>query len=234
MNDIAKFDEIFKRVSTEQVYYVSFLRSLSAVTITGQFRRMANGGAALSGFSFTYSYTYPKRVGNSLVLDFSVVPESFPPTNVHVIIGRNASGKTFLINHLMDAVLTGEGTVATGSFEFAANEGEFANVISVSFSAFDDIDSKPEDIDLIRGIKYTYVGLKKTDGDLNDGPVFKTPDDLADEFVSNLYFIRSRSLSKRWIDSVKSLYSDPNFEALEIHSLMEIADDINAKALMYD
>jgi ABC-type cobalamin/Fe3+-siderophores transport system ATPase subunit len=235
LNDIAKNDFIFQRVKTEQVYYVSFLRSLSPMTITGQFRRMASGGAVLTPFSFAYCYKSPITEDPMLEVDFNVVPESFPPTNVHVIIGRNSSGKTFLINNMMDAILAGDISNSTSSIEVHSEEGDFANVISVSFSAFDDIESRSEDIDKVNGIKYTYIGLKKTEQtNSEDAPVFKSPKELADEFVSHMYLIKSRSLSLRWINSIKSLYSDPNFSALEIHSLMEIADRKGARKIMFE
>jgi predicted ATPase len=232
LNDVAKNKSIFERVKTEQVYYMSFLRSLSAVTITGQFRRMAHGGVSLTPFSFRYSYLPAEPHAKHMDIDFFVKPESFPPTNVHVIIGRNSSGKTFLINNMMDAILLGNGSKSTGSFEINSDEGEFANVISISFSAFDDIASRPDDIDSIHGIKYTYIGLKKQQASIGDASVFKSPEELSDEFMSHIYLIKSRSLSQRWINSVKGLYSDPNFAAIGIHKIMELSDGKGAKDLM--
>jgi len=233
LRDIAKSDVIFEKVKTEEVYYVSFLRSLSPVTITGQFRRMAHGGASLTPFSFTYGFQQVNNEVDPLKLSFQVIPESFPPTNVHVIIGRNSSGKTFLINNMMDAILLGDDPVRNGEFSIQSEEGEFANIISVSFSAFDDIDSRPDDIDQVNGIKYTYIGLRKTESAIKGISEFKSPDELSDEFVNYLYLIKSRSLDQRWVNSVKGLYSDPNFEALEVHKLMEISGNKGAKELMH-
>ena len=72
----------------------SLLRSITASTVQGQFRRMSHGGVRLTAFSF--NYTPPKHLAEghpSFELDFQVNPNEPIPTNIHVLIGRNGVGK---------------------------------------------------------------------------------------------------------------------------------------------
>jgi chromosomal replication initiation ATPase DnaA len=38
-------------------------------------------------------------------LSFNVEPEAFPPTNIHIIIGRKGVGKTYLINNMINSLI---------------------------------------------------------------------------------------------------------------------------------
>jgi hypothetical protein len=70
-------------------------RSVGLSSVKGQFPRVLAGGAPLTGFSF--SYKAPALADPSedpLKLEFEVTPDATPPTNIHVIIGRNGVGKT--------------------------------------------------------------------------------------------------------------------------------------------
>jgi hypothetical protein len=97
LRDVAQDPALFERAVKEDVTGVSLLRSVSNKSVRRQFRRMAQGGARLSKFSF--SYTPPPWSDNSQppAFAFQVVTDSTPPTNVHVLIGRNAVGKTHTI-----------------------------------------------------------------------------------------------------------------------------------------
>jgi hypothetical protein len=94
LRDVALDTELFERALNERVTGTSLLRSVTKSTVTGQFHRMAQGGVRLTDYHF--SYTAPRRTKKSqpLSLSFTVAPESYPPTNVHVLIGRNGVGKT--------------------------------------------------------------------------------------------------------------------------------------------
>ena len=52
-------------------------------------------------------------------MEFSVEPESEPPTNIHVLIGRNGVGKTYLLNHMTRALVqVKEAPEEVGHFEY--------------------------------------------------------------------------------------------------------------------
>ncbi|MFE4336668.1 hypothetical protein ACFRQM_47230 [Streptomyces sp. NPDC056831] len=78
-------------------------------------------------------------------LSFAVRPHSTPPTNVHVLIGRNGVGKTTLLSSLTSAVMNPELRGADrGRIEGSSAPGTFVNVVSVTFSAFDPAQERAE------------------------------------------------------------------------------------------
>ena len=63
LNDIAKFPEIYEKAKNERVTRISLLRSISQTSVTGQFRRIASGGAKLT--AYTFRFICPKMKGNA-------------------------------------------------------------------------------------------------------------------------------------------------------------------------
>ena len=100
---------LFKRALDEDVMGVSLLRSITVRSVEGQFRRILGGGAALINYSFLYEGPEPddEDIGR-LLLNFEVTPDSTPPTNVHVLVGRNGVGKTYLLNAMTRALVLPE------------------------------------------------------------------------------------------------------------------------------
>jgi ABC-type multidrug transport system ATPase subunit len=210
LNDIAHNEVAFHRAINEDVTQKSLLRGISTRTVTGQFRRIAAGGVRLTSYQFTY--TSPEEHG--LSLSFDVAPESRPPTNVHVLIGRNGVGKTRIMNAMANALLRPDHVNQTyGLFHTGGDErSSFVNLVFVSFSAFDLFRPLP------RGertnLEYTYVGLQ-TD-DLQP----KSPAALRDEFVNSVRNCASESTRPRWEAAMKLLESDPIFRDANPSSLI--------------
>jgi predicted ATPase len=228
LRDVAFDIERWEWANKEDVMGESLLRSLTATTVEGQFRRMARGDARLTRFDFKYSP--PKRLGDGappFVLDFTVDPESSIPTNVHVLIGRNGVGKTRLLSLMAKAlVATDAAAKQSGSFEFTQSIGHgetFANVVAVSFSAFDEGDLLPEQKLGPNGLGYSYIGLRGWTSDLPTAPIKpKSPAVLAREFVESLSECRIGSRRRRWVTVIEVLQSDPVFQAAQLTSLIEM------------
>jgi ATPase subunit of ABC transporter with duplicated ATPase domains len=99
-------------------------------------------------------------------LEFTVSPESEPPTNIHVLIGRNGVGKTHLLNNMARSLADPSTDLAdVGSFTFAqgADQTSFANLVSVTFSAFDPFEPISSPQNRANNLPYTYIGLKSRD-----------------------------------------------------------------------
>ena len=215
LNDVAKKPDVFNSVKEERVVEISFLRDLHPSTISGQYRRMANGGAKLTPYSFRFNKG-SKNDQDGLSLLFDVIPESLPPTNIHVLIGRNGVGKTTLIDNMINSLVVPTGFVTVqGSFHFNKihifdDEGNsFANLISVSFSVFDELDLRSGE-EFINGMKYSYIGLRKTK-ELQSELEIKDLNTLSAEFYESLKVCKSRGLLPRLIEALETLQSDPNF-----------------------
>lgn len=238
LQDIAFSEEQYKISLVEKVTKTSLLRSVSTTSIKGQFRRMANGGARLTPYTFKYQSPVVKdSIFPAFDIDFKVLPEANPPTNTHVLIGRNGVGKTHLINNMINCLLdenakkTKYGKFVTDDF---TTESIFSNIVSVTFSAFDETEPLPEKRDKSDGIYYSYVGLKRIPkkGEKNLAP--KSPVMLKNEFVKSLLSCKAKLITGRWKRAITMLETDPVFLDLDIKSVLEIDDEDGFKKIAGD
>src|SRR6185437_12708113 len=141
----------------------SLLRAVSRSAVLGQFRRMATGGARLSPYNFVYNAPRT-RASSGVRLSFEVKPDSQPPTNIHVLIGRNGVGKTYLLNQMARAIVeAGPASDDRGRFESEEirEDGPFAGLVSVTFSAFDPFEPLPDRRDRAASPRCAYIGLRR-------------------------------------------------------------------------
>jgi hypothetical protein len=105
--------------------------------------------------------------------------------------------------------------------ELENNSKLFANLICVTFSAFDDFDHPPEQRDKSSSIRYSYIGLK--DAEENGKLVEpKSPTLLKDELIKSIIFCRNNSRISSWKTAIATLETDPIFKDANIASLIEI------------
>lgn len=225
LRDVAADLELFEKALEEPVMKVSLLRSVTPMTVGGQFHRLARGGARLSRYQFTYNA--PKRVG--VFLKFQVEPESNPPTNIHVLIGRNGVGKTYLLDLMTHALLDRKALPGKfgsfGSEESDNAAGLFANLVSVTFSAFDDFDPLPEQKDKTVGIQHFYVGLKRSSNIGKGVGTPKSPEILGREFAKSVGACLGGARGARWRRAVEMLETDPIFKDAEVATLADESDN---------
>lgn len=208
LNDMALSPELLPRFRRQYVMIRSVLRSVTPSTIRGQYARILSGGARLSPFKFEYTFPKSRHRDVTPAMSFEVVPESTPPTNVHAIVGRNGVGKTRLFHHMTEALAFGHGR--SGYFEFSENSGGgFANLVSVSFSAFDRY--LPLERSQDKQIDYSYIGLKRDTrrgGDLGSP---KSPEMLHREFAASVLETCRGPKGVRWTRAIQALQTDSIF-----------------------
>jgi len=118
LKDVVSDPALFEVAAGEPVMGTSLMRSVQLRSVQGQFSRVLSGGATLTEFSFAYEGPKPDDESIArLRLEFNVTPDSKPPTNIHVMIGRNGVGKSFLLNGMTRALVrTNEDEDADGIF----------------------------------------------------------------------------------------------------------------------
>lgn len=231
LRDCAYDLAIFDAERHQDVMTRSLLRSVGVSNARGRLHRLSRGDATLTEFKFTY--VFPDTGGgiDRPDIDFEVTPESEPPTNVHVLIGRNGVGKTRCMRGLAEALLGRKPDIdeePAGQILIDAEAGEdwsFSGLVMISFSAFDDFDLRPHTNDLIRS---RQVGLVqwKTDELGEDYTVMKTPSDLAEDFRESFASCRQGLRSVRWRAAVETLGADDLFAEAEVTSLLDLNDDL--------
>lgn len=226
LRDIVSSRRRWADIRDSKVARESLLRSIPEKTLTGQFRRLLEGAVALTPYHF--SYTLPKRStknADGLTLEFNVEPDSMPPTNVHVLIGRNGVGKTYLLQLMAKSIVAPPASAAqSGKFQSLSEpsnnqETLFANVISVSFSAFDEFELMDNDYSESSSVRYAYIGLKKRSRSKAPSTTTKSSDTLKADFVESIKLCRRGALAERWTRALKVLEHDSIFMAAGISSL---------------
>ena len=236
LNDIAANEALYRRALSEDVTGISLLRVVNMKTIENQYRRILTGGVELTSYIFRYVRALSKGHGiETFGLDFEVTPSSLPPTNIHVLIGRNGVGKTSLLNAMARSLVSSDGDQrADGYFISQSDAGEethespFTNILSISFSAFDDFEIVMNKRNATAGVRYTNVGLRKRLKSKKDAwvTITRDPEDLAKEFSDSAKLCSRGGKSARWCRALTMLQSDPLFAEAEVASLAN-ADELS-------
>lgn len=237
LRDFAYDLEIFNRVSNEPVTTGSLLRGIQVSNVVNRFHRLSRGDATLTPFQFQYIYPHllntdaeqailvdqvnPERP----ILEFRVRPNSVPPTNVHVLIGRNGVGKSTCMQNMGKALLNIRNEQNDPGSIVQLGDGpqnwSFAGLVSISFSAFDDFEfpvaPDQEIVSHIVGLRY------RTD---EGETLVKTPERLAEDFSNSFASCRSGLRRERWLRAVNTLDNDPQFADAEAARLLELEDDV--------
>lgn len=248
LRDVVVDGDRFERWKDVLAMRRSLLRGVSEESVTGRFRRLARGEATLTPFRFTYSL--PGTTAEPPTITFNVVPESTPPTNVHVIIGRNGVGKTRCMQLMTLSLLETKPNDSLGKFvsldtkplfggRVIDNVHVFKNVVSVTFSAFDPFESIDDTKAEPLAIPYSYIGLKSGKVPLSkaidavlrpgdalpktDGP--KNVDQLVSDFSNSVKKCRIGVRAERWKRALSILEGDPLFRDADITSLANSIDE---------
>src|SRR5690606_7317350 len=234
LNDIALLPDLYEKVKHDNVIYKSLLRDVSTTSIKGQYRRLANGDSSLSHYKFKYTTAKLKSsLSGPVEFSFEVTPESNPPTNMHILIGRNGVGKTHLLNNMIHSLVDEDvNLVEVGYFESDSEEKRedfFANLVSVTFSAFDSAEFPPEQKDAAKGMRYFCVGLRHPSNNDKRSSFPKSTDELLSEFVESAKICKIGAKKVRWIRAISMLESDPMFKAAEVSALAPITSEYKFK-----
>ncbi|MES2387872.1 MAG: AAA family ATPase [Bacteroidota bacterium] len=231
LNDMALQNSIYLEALNENVTKVSLLRSVSKISVEGQFRRLAQGNASLTPYNFQYiAPKHLKSATGPMVLDFNVLPESNPPTNIHVVIGRNGVGKTHLFSNMILTLLNdNKSNSKYGHFIFKDQpEKLFANLVSVSFSAFDEADTivekSIEQRDKTKHLNCSYIGIKRV-SKVTGKVLPKSPIILKNNFVKSVEKCIADSKSDKWLAALEMLEADPIFKEAEVSQLAKLTPE---------
>lgn len=230
LRDVSFNPENLRVAEQHNVFRISMLRTVDHSSIAQQFSRILRDEAPLSSYSFRYQRIQEPEF-SEINLVFETAPETEPPTNIHILIGRNGVGKTTLLNQMVDTLIPERSMLgAKGVFydmdswsDTPISQDYFAGVVSVSFSAFDTFIPPRNTDEQHSGIRYRYVGLKK---EAFAGQwALKNNEDLGQDCANSLKLcLALKSKRARWLKAVDTLRSDPNFSEMPLEDLIERFD----------
>lgn len=209
LNDMAYNLSIYEKVKECHVTRIALMREYSESMLRGQIHRMALGGARLTDYDFTYIFpSINPLTGEKVKMTFEVERNKKPASNIHVLIGKNGIGKTTIIKKMIYALEKCMPVEEVGEVENDWST-DFANIVFVSFSAFDEPIFE-ENFENKFPTQYKFVGLVKNKS-------IKSRDTLTEEFVEcSFSFYQNSSKMRLWKDTIKILESDNTFVEQEI------------------
>lgn len=211
----------------EEVFANSLFRSLTTAVVKDQYRRIIQGGASKESYSLTYRWP-EDGVRKTRVADlaFNVRPDSYPPTNVHVLIGSNGAGKTRALKGLAESMgVSSAHAPALGSMKFD-EQNRLTSLVSISFSAFDIFSQEMKEISDDPSRRVQYVGLQHAKEDRR-----MTPQELKSVFLERLHACLAKDRRKRLSRVLAYLERDPGLSRIELSELEGIEDRIDFDSL---
>lgn len=238
LRDCVYQKNIFEEFKEENALTTSLLRSVSTDNRTKLFPNILKGHAIPTPYQFSFHIN-----GDATTkIDVDVTPDSNPPSNMHVLIGRNGAGKTRILSGLADEILlditkdtavndSQDAISQVGKVVFPEDTEHFVKLITVVFSAFDHF--KPITFGHFKSIKdnpmYQYIGLKNDDGDS-----FKSLNSLQSDFMKSIEICLNSQRKPRWINAIKILSSDPIFSAYELEKLTDDDSSLEELGKVFD
>lgn len=158
LRDMARSPSILEQELEERVLQKSLLRAVSARTVQDQYNRLALGYRGKADFKLRYDGSkLEDRPGPEMV--FTVDRGRQLPTNVHVIIGPNGTGKTTALRNIRWALDESDADMYRPSMVDISDREQVAGLVSVSFSAFDTFpEQQRSDVDQAK-FRVTNIGL---------------------------------------------------------------------------
>ena len=233
---------IWEKFKNEDAMNQSLLRSVSPTSVTITFPGALSGEAEVTPFHFIFGVDDGTQQSD-VVLDVDVDPRSLPPTNVHAVIGPNGVGKTRLFAGLSHKLIGSDdptGFAVRGNLSFQDKWGfeseKFANLVTVSFSAFDSF--QPIEESESGSIRCNYVGLKRRhrpgEDYVEEEIVNKSSRELRMEFLKSLQTCLVPPRRDRFTRMMDYLSSDSGIAGLEIPDLIRHESDDDVWRKLHD
>jgi ABC-type transport system involved in cytochrome c biogenesis ATPase subunit len=233
IRDCVADPNIWQLFGDEEAMAQSLLRSVSVRDVEFNFPRLLAGHADLTAYSFSYHFRTQKD-GPLVSCSFQVSPGTLPPSNIHVVIGRNGVGKTRLLAGMADALTESKASSIglAGRFEFddkvSDSDTDFLNLVVVAYSIFDRLNPIGEGTSRTKGsVPYQYVGIKKFSKGTIGEITLKSSDDMDAEFISCLKsMLFDGTRMERWTKAIEILESDPGIRELNLSRVLLTDDQV--------
>lgn len=214
LKDIVWNDKLIEENKNEPVLYESLLRDTNSEEIE-KYTEILTGECVPTEYSFSYKLKYDSDDNvyeDNVEINFIVKPKSIPPSNFHVLIGRNGVGKSKILKNIASLVNTQKKL-------FDRDESIFSKIIHVVFSIFD------IDEDYCSNKKITILGIPKIPDrecpSKEEQVQIKSKADLSSEFVKSFENCSSGLRKKRFIELIDFFEYDDIFKEIDIKSMLE-------------
>jgi ABC-type multidrug transport system ATPase subunit len=229
LRDSATNNVIAEKFQEKRIFINSLLRFSEAEKAFKEAKKFF-GGSVSQVLNFTYECHIANATSPHIIeLDFD---ENEIPYRINAFVGKNATGKTKVLTELSSA-LSG---AKKKKQAFYPERPSFSKVITISYSAFDDLYKPFEDKELEKkeeidpteqsedrkeGTKlfsYKYCGLRKKQGILS-------LEELESQFLQSFSEVKARGREEEWLKIIKNVFEDEHLDL--IYKIIEMKSDIS-------
>ena len=219
LQDLAASPSRIDSIIEEPVVYTSLFRTVTRRTVENQYSKILAGDSTPAGFELRY-FMRPSAGELSPTMTFKVSPAWLLPSNLHVIIGSNGTGKTTTLQNIRWALDEGDAQRHAPEFLNISDSERIAGLVSVSFSAFDVFPEAARSKRAQASFRVTSVNLSWMLGEENNALEGKS----GEEFDAH---VDSREKQKRrWEEVVGGALSNRSDRLLEALSFLAESDPL--------
>ncbi len=198
LRDVVFNEEVLKSFRETEPFKVSLIRGSEAEKAFGESGELFK--LEYRKFEDTLNFTFTTRVKNAdnehaVTFDFR---KGALPHRIHVLIGKNGTGKTMFLNNLSNALSGISGEKLKSEFGTFDTKPSFRKIITFSYSAFDTFNTSTQN-----SLGYKYCGIRKDDNELFSRKELKS------KFVNSIRQLKSKGRVHDWNQGMLKLLNIP-------------------------
>ena len=210
LRDSAIYESIAKNFEGESSYWGSLLRESSSIKVYNTVRKELLSQEIETDISFQYLFhpPYTQNPYEQELLKFDFAKNTLP-YRVNVLVGKNGSGKTQLLKSLSESLSGITGVGFSSQSRFKGKRPIVDRVITISYSAFDDVFRDRVEGRRDSSVSYIYCGIH------SDGKML-TSAEIAKNFSDSLQIIKQKKRVEQWKDIMRVLLEKEHANILEL------------------
>lgn len=219
LNDVAIHTKYKEKYEGHRFFKKSLIRFSEASKVLVEAKKIINNQEVdKETYKFSFSSKLEKADNeHKIMFDFS---EHLLPYRINAFVGKNATGKTSILNEIAKSMSGAE--ISDG--EFTPQKPLFSKVITISYSAFDEMYKPFEDESVRRkehdeNKKYSYIycGLRSSKGILE----IKEMEKMFWRAYGN---IKEQKRLNTWVDIFSNIFDESFLDEVEEFSKLEVSD----------
>lgn len=212
LRDVATSSNILSLFKQNNTFKNSLLRFSEAEKALKEARKYF-GGSISKTLKFSYECQLESASAPHIVkLDFE---EDFLPYRINAFVGKNATGKTKVLTELSSSLSGAKRSKSS----FLPERPSFSKIITISYSAFDELYKPFEDISNIEHsnkderkeesklFSYKYCGLRNKQGVLS-------LKELEHQFIEAFESVKERGREDEWIKIMRNVFEEEHLELI--------------------
>ena len=205
LRDVATSKSIYHVFMNEQSFEQSLLRESSSYKALSEAENVFKPIDYIKKrkslkFSYRYYAPYLEQESDPIDMEFDF-SENALPSRIQLLIGKNGTGKTQMLNALAESLSGITGIKSDNKSGFIGKRPAVDRIISMAYSAFDDGFKNRESSRESSTVSYVYCGIHSEDGLLSI-------EELNENFIMARNRIKEKKRRDKWEAIMRELMED--------------------------